>query len=255
MALISRFPHTDPTGSAGWRAFGRVEDLDHDFRAADRPALVTAVLAACAAPPIAHEAVWDMTLAARLGGLLAILAATDPRRQLSLTRHCPRATCGEAMDIDLPTRELIALARSAGERAEADCRGRRLRRPCGSDQRRWRQARFTSRAEAEAAVLASLVAGGPVTAEERAVLAEALAELDPLSAFEVAVTCPECGHAVGIPVDLEAVVLGELARHQAQMIADVDRLARRYGWSESQVLAVPAWRRKQYLALDGEGRP
>jgi hypothetical protein len=159
------------------------------------------------------------------------------------------------MDIDLPFTPLIEMGEAAQANVTTEFRGRRLRRPRGSDQRRWRQAGLSARTEAEAEILACLVAGGPVETTERTALTGALAEFDPLVAFELSVTCPECHRAANIPVDLEAVALAELARIQMGTLQEVDALARRYGWSEAEVLSIPPWRRRRYLALDNEGWP
>lgn len=254
------------TGRAAfaWRGIGQVRDLDIDFASRDRPALVTRVLASCAEPPVEEdglEAIWRLSLAARVGGLLAVHAATTGADELPLAVHCPHEDCGEGMEVALPVAALLALAQEAEGASETEVEAAgsgaalQLRRPCGTDQRIWRQAAYDDAEAAQAAVLDSLVVGGSVAPEDRAAVAEAMVAFDPLSCFELDVTCPECARQADIPVDMEAVLLASLARSQGQTIADVDRLARRYGWSEAEVLAVPAWRRRRYLALDGDGWP
>ncbi|MGD9614567.1 MAG: hypothetical protein AB7H90_12245 [Alphaproteobacteria bacterium] len=251
------------TGGAplGWRGFWRAGDLDIDFGAADRPALVTAILACCAEPPVAdEEEIWQLTLAARIGGLLAIEATTSGAELLSLALRCPHIDCRESMEAALPMQELIALAREAEATAETQIgpgrgEGVRLRRPRGTDQRVWRRRVYADAAMAETAILDSLVSAGTLAPDDRAHAAAALAVFDPLSCFEIDTTCPACSRQADIPVDLEAVLLGVLARSQRQMLSEVDRLARRYGWSEAAILAIPAWRRRRYLALDGDGWP
>ncbi|MBM9594987.1 hypothetical protein [Roseitranquillus sediminis] len=258
LAIVPGFRSGRP--SYRWRGIGRIEDLEIDFSSRDRPALVTAVLATCAEPPVEDpEEVWRLTLAARVGGLLAIYAETVRTESLPLEVRCPHDDCREGMEVELPVPELVALAQAAEARPETDVAGQDgpivLRRPRGTDQRLWRRRAYADGAEAEAALLASLVISGTLAAEERSAAAEALAAFDPLSCFEIDVRCPECARQSGIPVDLEAVLLASLSRAQARMISDVDRLARRYGWSEAEVLAIPAWRRRRYLALDGDGWP
>jgi hypothetical protein len=36
-------------------------------------------------------------------------------------------------------------------------------------------------------------------------------------------------------------------------MAEVDTIARAYGWTEAEILALPADRRRRYLALAGSG--
>jgi hypothetical protein len=74
----------------------------------------------------------------------------------------------------------------------------------------------------------------------------------PLLAPSLACTCPSCGAQVQAPVDVVALAwaaLGDLAR---AVLDDVAVLARGFGWSEAEVLAVPPARRRWYRsALDG----
>jgi hypothetical protein len=227
--------------------------LDLDFASPDRPALVTDVLAACVEPPATEadrEDLWRLSLAARVGGLLAVLASTTGSDVLDRVVRCPG--CGEDLEASLPVAQLLDLARSAESHPEtvvdAPDGPVTLRRPRGSDQRAWRQAEHL---DPEAAVIASLVVAGTTT--EPSVLDSSLAEFDPLTCFELDVSCPSCGLRADVPLDLEATLLLDLARAQARTIRDVAALARRYGWSEAEVLAVPAWRRRTYLELADGG--
>jgi len=246
-----------------WRGIGRVRDLDIDFASNNRPALVTRVLANCAAPPVEEdgfEEIWRLSLAARVGGLLVVHAATTGADELPLTLGCPHQDCGEGMEVALPVAALLDLAQEAEEASEIevameDSRAVRLHRPCGTDQRMWRQVGYEDAAAAQAAVLDSLVVGKSLAPEDRERVSEAFAAFDPLSCFELDVICPECDRQSNIPVDLEAVLLTSLSRAQGRIIADVHRLARRYGWSEAEIAALPEWRRRRYLALDGDGWP
>ncbi|NAZ84791.1 hypothetical protein [Kineococcus indalonis] len=223
--------------------------LDLDFASPDRPTLVTDVLGACAEPPATgsdREDLWRLSLAARVGGLLAVLASTTRSDVLDRVVSCPG--CGEDLEVSLPVALLLDLARSAEAHPETVVDGPdgpvTLRRPRGSDQRAWRQA---GHLDPEAAVIATLVVEGAAT--DPAVLDTALAEFDPLTCFRLDVGCPSCGLRSGVPLDLEGTLLLDLARAQARTIRDVAALARRYGWSEAEVLAVPAWRRRTYLEL------
>jgi hypothetical protein len=246
-----------------WRGLGQQGDLDLAFQSTDRPRLVTQVLAACADPARPEgeeEAPWRLSLAARVGGLIAIHAATTGLDDLPLTLRCPEPDCGEPMEVVLPVPALLDLAREAEQCAEtsvdlAASGALRLRRPTGADQRLWRRATYADPSAAEAAVLASLLVDGALDPADQAAAAEALRAFDPLSCFELDVTCPTCRIRADIPVDLEAVLLAALARAQTRLIAQVGRLARRYGWSEAEILAIPDWRRRRYLSLDDDGWP
>lgn len=245
-----------------WRALGRPHDLDLDFAAlADerRGDLVTRVLVSCADGGADEAAVRALTLAGRVGALAAIVARTGELSALPLTLRCP--ACGAALALELPLDALLELARAAeGERIVAVLLpgGRRLRvrRPTGEDERRWQERRYESPAEAERAVLLSLLEEDvPLDAEAVSGVGEAMSELDPLPALTVASRCPDCGLETDQPVDTEALLLLELARAQRALLGQVHRLALRYGWTEEEVLAIPGWRRRAYLSLGDEATP
>jgi hypothetical protein len=240
---------------AAMRPFGRPADLEVDFGAADRPGLVTSVLAQCAeeSDP-AHW--WSQPVGARTAALLRLVAATEARETATLQARCVGAACGELFEFELPLRGLPG--EDAGNepiRVRLDeTRSLTLRRPTGSDLRRWREARPASRADALRAMFDALVLDGRVESADEPMLAASIEAVDPLVSFGVACVCPACGAASEVPVDLEALALGRLAAHQRELLRQVHRLASHYGWTEAEVLAVPPARRASYLALiEAEG--
>ncbi len=237
-----------------FRGLGRVDDLDLDLASADRPRVVTAVLTACAEPSRDEEEIWALTLAARVGGLLAVWSDGAAAESLELRLFCPVEECGADLEVALPVGALLELAREAEAVPALEADGLTLLRPTGADQRLWRGAAGD---DPEGAILASLIRGAPVPVdlEARATLAERLAEFDPLSCFAVTLGCPDCGAESTLPVDLEAELLARLARVQDRLFAEVDTLARRYGWTDAGILAMPARRRARYLGMAevGEG--
>lgn len=246
-----------------WRALGGPGDLDLDlnpnFNGSNRPEQVTRVLAQClrgVPQEKAEEIVWRLTLAARVGGLAAIVAHSFDTPTLAAHLSC--GSCGQEYEIDLPLPELMQLAQSAERETiiAADMGAEQrlsLRRPTGADQRQWRSLAFASREQAETHILASLASSDDqVPPSDRAALtalAQLMEERDPLSAFQVNSTCPACGGDDEQPLDLEAMLLQRLAGRRQAMIAEMHRLASRYGWSEAEILAVPAQRRSDYLRL------
>jgi len=232
-----------------FRGLGQVADLDVDLTGADRPAAVSAVLVNCAdASAVSEDVIWGLTLAARIGGLLSIWAADGAPETLDLQQICPTADCGADLEIALPVTALMDLAHEAEAEQTHTTGGLKLRRPTGRDQRIWLGAK--NAAAPETTILASLATGElPTDPDGLAALNDSLAEFDPLPCFVVAVTCPECGHAHSLPVDLEAELLARLARTQARLFAEVDVLAQRYGWTDTDILAMPARRRARYLQI------
>lgn len=232
------------------RPFGQVADLDLDFGDEDRPDLVTQLLAQCGESRD-HAFWWSQPVSARTSALLRLVAATEQADAFSFTARCAQASCGETFEFELPLHALVAGAGDAGPiRVSLD--GQRsvtLRRPTGDDLRQWRAARPASRAEAVRMMLDTLLLDGQVQPQDEARLAESITAADPLVAFAVSCHCPACGAANEVPIDLDAAALARLGARQRALLHEVHCLASHYGWTESEVLAIPPARRAQYLAF------
>jgi hypothetical protein len=96
------------------------------------------------------------------------------------------------------------------------------------------------------------VAGPDLPEHVRGALEHALAEADPLAEVLVDVACPACGAAFAADLDLAGFVWAELAARARSLLRDVDALARTYGWTEPEVLALGERRRAAYLELARE---
>jgi hypothetical protein len=62
-------------------------------------------------------------------------------------------------------------------------------------------------------------------------------------------TCPECGSEVAVYFEARQFCLRELRDRAAFIYQDIDLLARRYRWSETDILAMPHARRTNYAEL------
>ncbi len=82
-----------------------------------------------------------------------------------------------------------------------------------------------------------------------AALAQAIGERDPLSAISLDFACPNCAHGWTAPFDILGYFWEELAAHVKGLTVEVAALARGYGWSEADILAMSAARRQIYLEL------
>lgn len=96
--------------------------------------------------------------------------------------------------------------------------------------------------------------GGPVAAASlpravRDAMEAALAEADPCADVVLSLACPGCGAAWRAPFDLASFVWEEVDHAARRMLAEVDVLARAYGWREPDILALSPWRRRRYLEL------
>lgn len=77
----------------------------------------------------------------------------------------------------------------------------------------------------------------------------AMAEADPLAEVLVALTCPTCHAGFDCDVDIAAFVWAELDARARLLLHEVDLLARVYGWTEPDVLALSDARRGAYLRI------
>ncbi|NIR30217.1 MAG: hypothetical protein GWN84_13085 [Gammaproteobacteria bacterium] len=249
-------PAHDPAAHSPppWRGFGQRADLDLDFSAPDRPELVTAVLTACSVQPVDSRGLWSLTLAERIGALVHIVVRTEGGDSIALTLRCPQ--CADALELAVPCAMLLHEAQRSESEIEVAldaARSVRVRRPTGADQRVWRTRAYSNEDEAAAAVLHSLTAPAGAHSDLDAAdlerISDAMNAFDPLASFQITTVCPSCGAEATLPVDLEAALLMRLRARQRALLAQVHRLAAAYGWTEEQVLAIPAHRREQYLLL------
>jgi hypothetical protein len=229
------------------RPFGHAVDLDVDFGQSDRPGLVTTLLANCSDRGDA-EFWWSQPLGVRIAMLLRLLAETEQRDHIPLAARC---RCGESFEFTFP---LLSLPGGTADDSPLhvhldDKRTSTIRRPTGEDLRRWRDLAPASRADALRVMLESLVLAGPVMPGDEAAVSASISVMDPLVDFVVSCHCPACGAPNEVAIDLEGMALERLAVRQTALLHEVHRFASSYGWTESEVLAVPPSRRARYLRL------
>jgi hypothetical protein len=168
----------------------------------------------------------------------------------SVEARCP--VCATAIELELPLDRVDAAAPPARPR-DVTVAGvtLRLRPPSSED--------LAAVADAGAAAVDRLAercvvdVGEAATAElpaaVRAALPEALRSLDPDADLVVETACPDCTAAVDLVVDPLSLLWTELDGAARRLLAEVHRLAARYGWSEEAILSMPPARRRHYLAL------
>lgn len=78
-------------------------------------------------------------------------------------------------------------------------------------------------------------------------LGEAIADADPQADVQLALVCPQCGHRWNAPFDIASFLWAELEAGVQRLLQEVHDLARAYGWSETDILAMSAVRRNAYL--------
>ena len=80
-------------------------------------------------------------------------------------------------------------------------------------------------------------------------LLQAMSEADPLAHTQLQLSCPACQHAWLALFDVAHFLWMEVQAWARRTLQDVHSLARAYGWSEREILAMSARRRRLYLEL------
>lgn len=191
----------------------------------------------------------------RLGARNAELLALRSRlfgEHWPLRSTCPR--CGTAAEFGVDASQL-APASPMLDHDRLQLPGGRevtVRAPELDDLRAAAAAGDTAAAEDELlrrCVTANADAAQPLDAAAREAIAARMEALDPAATLGFTIACPQCSAAWHAPLDVGAVLCTELRAHAEQVLLDVDALARAYGWSEPEVLALSPARRAAYLQL------
>jgi hypothetical protein len=82
-----------------------------------------------------------------------------------------------------------------------------------------------------------------------AALEDAIVAADPLAEVLIDLVCPGCAEPFVADLDIASFVWTEFDLRARHVLGDVDALARTYGWTESEVLALGEDRRATYLRL------
>ena len=78
---------------------------------------------------------------------------------------------------------------------------------------------------------------------------QAMLRADPQAVVELQMRCPNCAHAWNALLDITSYFWRELDAWAKRTLREVHWLARAYGWTESQILALSPNRRRLYLEL------
>ena len=181
-------------------------------------------------------------------------------RLLEATAECP--ACGEPAELSVDPADLAAVEDRAADPRPIEVDGVVVSwRPLDSDDllaaAEVGDAASAERVLLSRCVLAAAGSDGEVAATElpgrvRDALERALLAADPLSEVLVGVACPACGTEFVVDLDVAGFVWAELRGRARELLRDVHVLARAYGWTESEVLALGERRRAAYLELAQE---
>jgi hypothetical protein len=164
---------------------------------------------------------------------------------------CPE--CGTEVELNVPVRELVAEMPPPQpvEPFDADGVTVQWRLPGAADLAE--SARCADPAEGATVLLTRILSGVLPSETARSALAQRVAAADPFADISFELTCPDCATAWESSLDVGEFVLSRLRFTARRLLGEVDELARAYGWTESQILALSPQRRASYLELVRHG--
>lgn len=211
-------------------------------------------------------AIWQAATGRPVGELAALPVG---RRDAELLAHriatfgpktgayaeCP--ACGDGLELDLDLRRfLLGAPTAASHRIDLDGWQVEVRLPTTDDLRAARATPDPRAALLAACIVSATEHGRPQPADSvpdelHPALDHALHELDPQSDIELKLTCAVCEHAWTSRFDVAGFYWREIEVEAGRLLAQVHALARAYGWTEADVLALSPTRRAAYLDLVG----
>jgi hypothetical protein len=217
----------------------------------------TALLARCLerlgplAAPVAPEAVAALSVGDR-EALLLQLRRISVGERVHAVLGCPR--CGAAMDLELRVADLLLEPYDAWpdiHEAVVDGRPTRFRLPTGADQEAVAPVALDD-PEAAAALLLERCVDGEVTPAVTEAVPALMADLDPQAEIILDAVCAACDGGLSAPFDTGDYLYREVLVSQQRLLREVHTLALHYGWSERDILALPARKRGAYIDLLAE---
>ncbi|MDN3556278.1 hypothetical protein [Halomonas maura] len=206
------------------------------------------LLHALAAPDLPPERLADEPLGNRNASLFA-LRCTAFGDRLEVWLDCP--ACGERLEFTLDASQLPPTS-SAEPTGPLEVAGQRLTRP--TSRHLARLVPLDDERQAAVQLLRDCLASdAPLPEDETALVrlieaAEAALETqDPWAELSLAFRCPACGQGDTASFDIADYLWEELDGRARALLDDIHVLARAYGWSEPQILALSDTRRAAYL--------
>ena len=175
--------------------------------------------------------------------------------RLQCVLSCPGEACGDPLDVELAVDDLLLPPYGhASEVHEATCGDEvvRFRLPTGADLEAAVPLAYDLQAAARLVLQRCVLGPAPLTDELADELAARLAELDPQAELRLAVECPACGLEFSALLDAADYLFRELGWQRESLFREVHLLALGYHWSEADILALPAPKRRLYLELLAE---
>jgi hypothetical protein len=197
-------------------------------------------------PGVTRQALAALPIGVRDRRLLALREASFGPA-LECFQECPQ--CGERLEFTLAVSDLVSPPSDAGGSVSIDGVEYALRVPNSHDLAA--ALGRTDPREARRVLLERCVEGqvGDPDEELAAKLIDAIAACDPQADPVLELRCPACSHAWGTIFDIASFLWNEIAAGGRRILREVHTLARAYGWSERDILAMSHTRRQRYLEM------
>ncbi len=207
-----------------------------------------------ASPAVSRDALADLSIGERDARLLQ-LRALVLGFQAEGFAECPR--CAERVEFPLDTAALLggcapSRPTAPSTRHEIETNGRKIvfRLPTSRDLAGVVHAPDSADALhclVEACIVEPNDARLPNEAIEA--LSRAMLAADPQAETTLRLTCPVCAHEWECFFEIGEFFWGEISAQAQRLLREIDALARAYGWTEREILDLPAQRRQTYLEL------
>lgn len=215
--------------------------------------IVARVLGDLPSAAIGRDTGWEMSIGDRDRVIAELYRQCFGERVSSVVR-CTSCEGSFEMDFSLPalleeadrqrpaTREVLGPDEHGFYRTPG---GRRFRLATTGDER----ALLGVPPERTAELLASrcLPDGGAAALDDQTQVA--IEALDPVLSLELPASCAECGAAQNIDFDLPRFFLASLFRERPLLVREIHWIAKVYGWSHQEILALPRTVRRAYAGL------
>jgi hypothetical protein len=83
-------------------------------------------------------------------------------------------------------------------------------------------------------------------------VAERIEKIDPQADILVSASCPSCRYQWAAIFDIVSFLWSEIDAWARRLMMEIHTLAKAYGWSEGEILAISPFRRQFYLEMVGE---
>jgi hypothetical protein len=214
------------------------------------------LLLAAACPEATFESLGELPIGARDERLLTLRAWTFGPRLTSVA-SCP--ACGERLELTFDVDDIRAGHELPADPLELQLAEYALRVRLPNSHDIAALAGMSDPASSQRVLLQRCVLdaqhdGQAYPAEalppniEQAIV-ERLAQADPQAEIQLALCCPACAHGWQALFDIVSFFWSEIDSWAYQLMKEIHILASAYGWRESDILALSAWRRRIYLEM------